>query len=70
MAALSAQIKGVSKIMAVDTHQDRLKLAQKRGAIPIDDSDNQSAEKMIEVTGGEGADRGCECIGHLRSYDA
>ncbi len=43
---------------------DRLALAEKLGAIPIDDSDNQSVEKVLELTGGEGADRGCECVGY------
>src|SRR6201994_4081314 len=45
MAALSAQVKGASKIMVVDSHPDRLKLAEKMGAIPIDDSDGTSAEQ-------------------------
>lgn len=64
MATLSARIKGASRIMVVDTHPDRLALAEKLGAIPIDDSDNQSVEKVLELTGGEGADRGCECVGY------
>ncbi|PLZ03624.1 aldehyde dehydrogenase [Burkholderia sp. WAC0059] len=64
MAALSAQIKGASKIMVVDTHADRLRLAEKLGAIPVDDSDGESAERILELTGGEGADRGCECVGY------
>lgn len=64
MAALSASIKGASKVMVVDTHADRLALAEKLGAIPIDDSDGSSADKVMELTGGEGADRGCECVGY------
>ncbi|SDE36754.1 glutathione-independent formaldehyde dehydrogenase [Paraburkholderia lycopersici] len=64
MAALSAQIQGASKIMVVDTHRDRLQLAEKLGAIPIDDSDGNSAQRIVEMTGGEGADRGCECVGY------
>lgn len=36
MAALSASIKGASKIMVVDNNKDRLALAEKMGAIPID----------------------------------
>jgi threonine dehydrogenase-like Zn-dependent dehydrogenase len=64
MAALSASIKGASKVMVVDTHADRLALAEKLGAIPIDDSDGSSAEQVMKLTGGEGADRGCECVGY------
>src|SRR3984885_10764566 len=55
MAALSASIKGASKVMVVDSHPDRLKLAEKMGAIPVDDSDGTSAEQILEMTGGEGA---------------
>jgi threonine dehydrogenase-like Zn-dependent dehydrogenase len=36
MAAHSASIKGASKIMVVDNHPDRLKLAEELGAIAID----------------------------------
>lgn len=64
MAALSAQIQGAAKIMVVDTHKDRLQLAEELGAIPIDDSDGNSAERIVELTGGEGADRGLECVGY------
>src|SRR5471030_724598 len=64
MAALSASIKGASKVMVVDSHPDRLRLAEKIGAIPTDDSDGSSVEQVLELTGGEGADRGCECVGY------
>jgi glutathione-independent formaldehyde dehydrogenase len=64
MAAMSASIKGASKVMVVDTHPDRLALAEKMGAIPIDDSEGNAAEQVLEMTGGEGADRGCECVGY------
>ena len=64
MAALSASIRGASKVMVVDHQADRLRLAEKMGAIPIDDSDGNSVERILELTGGEGADRGCECVGY------
>jgi threonine dehydrogenase-like Zn-dependent dehydrogenase len=64
MAALSANLKGASKVMVVDSHPDRLKLAEKLGAIPIDDSDGGAVERVLDLTGGEGADRGCECVGY------
>ena len=38
MAAYSATIKGASKVMVVDRHADRLSLAEKIGAIPINDA--------------------------------
>lgn len=64
MAAYSAFIKGASRVMVVDRLPDRLKLAEKIGAIPIDDSKASPVEQVMEMTGGEGADRGCECVGY------
>ncbi|KQR74054.1 aldehyde dehydrogenase [Burkholderia sp. Leaf177] len=64
MAAMSANIKGASKVMVVDSHPDRLKLAEKMGAIPVDDSDGSAVDQVLELTNGEGADRGCECVGY------
>jgi glutathione-independent formaldehyde dehydrogenase len=64
MAAYSATIKGASQVMVVDTHKDRLKLAEKVGAIPVDNSDGNAVDRVMELTGGQGADRGCECVGY------
>ena len=64
MAACSAAIKGASMVMVVDTHKDRLALAEKLGAIAIDDTEGGGVERIMELTGGKGADRGCECVGY------
>ena len=64
MAALSASIKGASKIMVVDNHKDRLALAEKMGAIPIDFSKAPAVDQVLEHTKGLGADKGCECVGY------
>jgi glutathione-independent formaldehyde dehydrogenase len=64
MAAHSAAIKGASQVMVVDTHKDRLALAEKAGAIPIDDSDGTCVDQILQLTKGQGADRGCECVGY------
>ena len=64
MAALSAMIQGASQVMVVDRHPDRLALAKKIGAIPIDDSKASPVDQVLEHTRGEGADRGCECVGY------
>jgi glutathione-independent formaldehyde dehydrogenase len=64
MAAHSAMIKGASKVIIVDRHPDRLALAETIGVIAIDDSKESPVEKILELTGGEGADRGCECVGY------
>jgi len=64
MAAHSAMIKGASKVIIVDRHPDRLELAREIGAIAIDDSKESPVEQILEITKGEGADRGCECVGY------
>src|ERR1700744_209667 len=64
MAAHSAMIKGASKVIIIERHKKRLRLAEEIGAIPIDDSKGSHVEKILELTGGEGADRGCECVGY------
>jgi glutathione-independent formaldehyde dehydrogenase len=64
MAAYSASLKGASKIMVIDRHPDRLKLAEKIGAIAIDDTGDSVVNQVLEQTGGEGADKGCECVGY------
>ena len=64
MAACSAMIKGASQVMVVDKHKDRLELAEKVGAIAIDDTEGHGVERILELTGGKGADRGCECVGY------
>lgn len=64
MAAYSAIIKGAAKVMVVDQQPDRLALAKKIGAIPIDNSDGSCVDQVLALTGGQGADRGCECVGY------
>src|SRR5882724_3325234 len=64
MAAYSAQLKGASQVMVVDRHPDRLRLAEKIGAVAIDDSDGDHVDQVLELTQGEGADKGCECVGY------
>ncbi len=64
MAAYSALIKGASKVMVVDNHPDRLKLAESIGAIAIDNSRGDAVEQVLDMTEGVGAHRGCECVGY------
>jgi threonine dehydrogenase-like Zn-dependent dehydrogenase len=64
MAALSANLKSAAKVMVVDRHPDRLRLAEQIGAIPIDDSKGSPIDLVMEETQGLGADRGCECVGY------
>jgi glutathione-independent formaldehyde dehydrogenase len=64
MAAYSCVLKGASKIIVVDRRADRLKLAAGIGAVTIDDSKDSPVEQVLHLTNGEGADKGCECVGY------
>ncbi|WP_111765985.1 glutathione-independent formaldehyde dehydrogenase [Nakamurella deserti] len=64
MAAYSAMLKGAGKVMVVDRHPDRLRLAESIGAIAIDDSSTDPVQAVLDQTMGLGADRGCECVGY------
>lgn len=64
MAVHSAFIKGASQVFVVDSHDDRLDLAAKMGAIPIDMRKADPDKQILEQTDGLGTDRGCECVGY------
>ncbi len=63
MAAYSASIRGAARIMLVDHQRDRLRLAEKIGAIPVDANNGDPVEQIMELTQGRGADKGCDCVG-------
>ena len=64
MAAMSARIRGADQVFVIDRQPDRLKLAERMDAIPIDDSDGDAVQQVMEATRGEGADRGVEAVGY------
>lgn len=64
MAALSATIRGASKVMVVDRHADRPQLAESIGASTIDDAKVDPVQAVLDATMGLGADNGCECVGY------
>jgi threonine dehydrogenase-like Zn-dependent dehydrogenase len=63
MAAYSAVLRGASQVMVVGMLSDRLKLAEQIGAIPINATERSPIDAVLELTNGEGADKGCECVG-------
>ena len=51
------KIKGASKIIAVDVWEEKLEMAKKNGAdVVINSMKEDAAAKVIEATGGNGAD--------------
>lgn len=63
MAAYSAMLRGAARVWVVDKAPDRLALASKIGATPINFSDADPKEAVMEATDGFGADCGVECVG-------
>ncbi|RBY90851.1 glutathione-independent formaldehyde dehydrogenase [Blastococcus sp. TF02A-26] len=64
MAAHSAVLRGASQVFVVDKETDRLALAEKFGATPVDFSAHDPVEQLLDATGGRGVDRGVEAVGY------
>jgi glutathione-independent formaldehyde dehydrogenase len=64
MAAHSAYLRGASHVFVVDKEQDRLRLAKQIDATPIDFSQGDPVEQILEATDGRGVDRGVEAVGY------
>ncbi|GAA2362903.1 glutathione-independent formaldehyde dehydrogenase [Streptomyces carpaticus] len=64
MAAYSALLRGAATVFVVDRQPDRLRLAERIGAIPIDYSKGDPAEQIKDRTGGEGTDKGIDAVGY------
>ena len=63
MAAMSASLRGASKVMVVDKVKSRLQLAEDLGAIPIDFTAGDAVEAVMDQTDG-GADKGIDAVGY------
>lgn len=63
MTILGAIIQGAQKIYAIDTIAERLDMAKKFGAVPINASTNDPVEILNEVTENRGADAVMEAVG-------
>lgn len=64
MAAHSAMIRGASQVFVVDRQPDRLRLAEKIGATPVDFSQGDPVQQLLDATDGLGVDRGVEAVGY------
>lgn len=69
MAAHSAMIKGAARVFVVDKEPDRLALAASIGAVPVDLSDADPVERIMDATQGRGTDCGVEAVGY-QAHDA
>jgi 2-desacetyl-2-hydroxyethyl bacteriochlorophyllide A dehydrogenase len=54
---------GAREVYAVDIHEDKLKLAEKYGAIPVNAHENDPVDQIRRMTAGRGVDVALELIG-------
>jgi glutathione-independent formaldehyde dehydrogenase len=64
MAAISANIRGAAQTFVVDFQPDRLALAEKVGATPVNLAQVDAAEAIMNATDGFGVDCGVEAVGY------
>ncbi|GLY64917.1 glutathione-independent formaldehyde dehydrogenase [Amycolatopsis taiwanensis] len=64
LAAHSAIIRGAAEVFVVDKERDRLALAEKIGAHPVDLAQADPAQQILDATSGQGADCGVEAVGY------
>ncbi|MFP5070729.1 glutathione-independent formaldehyde dehydrogenase [Pseudonocardia nantongensis] len=64
MAAYSALLKGARQVFVVDKVADRLQLAERIGATPIDFSRGDPAEQIKDTLQDSGTDRGIDAVGY------
>ena len=69
MAAHSAALRGAAQVFVVDKEPDRLALAAKYGATPVNFADADPAEVITDATDGTGVDCGVEAVGY-QAHDA
>ncbi|CAL9559809.1 Glutathione-independent formaldehyde dehydrogenase [Streptomyces sp. enrichment culture] len=64
MAAYSSILRGAALVFVVDRQPDRLRLAERIGAVPIDFGQGDPVEQIKDRTGGEGTDKGIDAVGY------
>ncbi len=63
MAIASAFVMGAARVIAVDRLPDRLGMAEKLGAEPVNFDEIEVAKAIVEMTGGDGVDKVIEAVG-------
>jgi glutathione-independent formaldehyde dehydrogenase len=64
LAAHSSYLRGAARVFVVDYQADRLALAERFGATSVNIADEDPVERIVEATGGLGADCGIEAVGY------
>ncbi|MGH3848685.1 MAG: glutathione-independent formaldehyde dehydrogenase [Pseudonocardiaceae bacterium] len=64
LAAHSAVLLGAARVFLVDFHTDRLRIGEQFGAEPIDCSQGDPVEQILDANRGQMVDRGVEAVGY------
>lgn len=62
-AIASAILQGAARVIAVDKYEDRLAMARRQGAFPVDFEREDPVAAIRELTGGIGPDRVIDAVG-------
>ena len=65
----AARVHGARQVLALDRLSDRLVLAEKVGAIPINVDERNPQIAVSDLTEGRGADIAIEAVGHPTAYE-
>ncbi len=64
MAAYSAMIRGAAAVYVVDRVAERLEAAEKIGCVPVDFSQGDAAEQIVEMRHGDGVMKSIDAVGY------
>jgi 2-desacetyl-2-hydroxyethyl bacteriochlorophyllide A dehydrogenase len=68
-AVQAAKAAGASEIVAIDTVEDRLKMAESFGATPVHLTEQEPRAEVKKLTEGRGVDLAVEAVGHPDALD-
>lgn len=69
-AAQSALLHDPGQVLVLDMQADRLQLAEKFGATPVNVSEKNASSAVSELTEGRGADVVLECVGAVPAFES
>lgn len=66
----SAKLHGAKEVLALDMEPDRLEIAGRVGATPVNVKERNAQMAVCDLTGGRGADVVIEAVGHPGAYES
>jgi 2-desacetyl-2-hydroxyethyl bacteriochlorophyllide A dehydrogenase len=68
-AVQAAKAAGAAQVLAIDTVEERLRLAEQFGAVPIHLTEDEPRNAVKRLTGGRGVDAAIDAVGHPDALD-